>query len=110
MAWRSGRKSFGNRRSLAGRATSSGASRPPRLFSASPRHIGARAAGGGDVRLEYVVHHHPISAEAPAERPDRALHPCNPEMWEAVSVAIVVERHHFVLQHRKQGICVALVV
>ena len=36
--------------------------------------VAACAAGGGDVRLQHVVHHHPIGAESPAERADRALH------------------------------------
>ena len=62
-------------------------------------HVAARAAGGGNVALEHVVHHHAVGAEAPAERADGALHPRDPVARQAVAIAVVVERDHLVAQH-----------
>src|SRR2546426_3067263 len=59
-------------------------------------HVAARAAGGRDVGVAHVIHHHAVGAEAPSERPDGALHPRDPLTRKAIPIAVVIERDHFV--------------
>src|SRR6266496_4737818 len=57
-------------------------------------HVARRAARGGDVAFQRVIHHHAISIEAPAERPNGSLHAFDPATRQAVAVALIVERNH----------------
>src|SRR5580704_9231751 len=56
------------------------------------------SAGGRDVTLLRVIHHHAIGVKAPAECADGALHPLDPAPRKAVAVALVVQRDHFLPQ------------
>src|SRR5688572_7116806 len=83
--------------------------RPPHLTTRSSgsspseaAYVAARSSSRGDVRLEHVVHHHPVGAESPAERPDGALHARDPFARQAVTIAIVVERHNLLAQDLHQ--------
>ena len=59
-----------------------------------------RPPAAGQVALPDVVHHHAVGVEAPAERPDGALHARDPAARQAVGVARVVERDDLLARAR----------
>src|SRR5438105_6054121 len=79
------------------------------LFSKSPG-IEARAASCGNVRIEHVVHDHAVGAEAPSERANGPLHPCDPAKRQAVAVAIVKQGNHLVPQCGEERLGVARIL
>src|SRR5260370_12242680 len=90
------------------RRSDRGSPRPSAIAESAA--VAARAAGGGDVRLRHIVHHHAIGAEAPAERTDCALDACDPLAGQAVAVPLVVQRDDRVAKHAAQRLAIAEVV
>src|SRR5262245_20445548 len=50
-------------------------------------YVAAGPSRGRNVRLQHVVHHHAVRAEAPAERANGALNPRDPLARQAVAIA-----------------------
>src|SRR5215469_16746603 len=60
--------------------------------------IAGGASGRGDVALQRVIHHHAIGVEAPAQGADGTLHAPDPATRKAVTVALVEQGNHLVVQ------------
>ena len=73
-------------------------------------HRARDAAGGGQVAVLDVVHHHPVGVEPPGQRPEGVLLAGDPAAGQARGVARVVERDDLVGQRLDQRLVVALVL
>ena len=67
--------------------------------SRSGARVAGCSSGRRNVTFERVVHHHAVRIETPAERANGALHAFDPTTRQAVAIALVVERNHFLAQH-----------
>src|SRR5882762_4402949 len=72
--------------------------------------VARRAAGGRNIALERVIHHHAIRIETPAEGADGTLHALDPAARQAVAIALIVQRDHFFTKNSHQVFPVARVV
>ena len=77
------------------------------LLKLPPVHFRAQAAGGDQVALAHVVLHHAMGAEPRRECGDRFDHHLDPVPRQAVGVAVVVERDHFVAERVDEVVRVA---
>src|ERR1700736_5193047 len=73
-------------------------------------YIARRTSSCGDVTIQRVIHHHPISVESPAQCPYRPLHALDPATRKTIAVALIVKGNHLVTQGSVQVLRVPGVV
>ena len=83
----------GTRRSCGGVALQK---MPFNFDSQGHAYIARRTSSCGDVTIQRVIHHHPISVESPAQCPYRPLHALDPATRKTIAVALIVKGNHLV--------------